>query len=381
MLKIAFSLPDKINLDTFLHQSIFQDSSNTCEPSCWDIVRGILPSLQFIINRDQDSLKWKCKLKSNVPDVHPNSSYSSIDPFGNDYFCKICSYELCNAYFHCNGCETILGKDFNICIECFKEDAYCKNIEMNHQNENLMSSHFHHCGRPSMKCCHPSSECLECSFCQKCLLSTCICHKSFQKRYRFYSVDQQQARLEQCQQLIHGNYVKYSIETEHRLRGEAMIPMNIKEADQTVDDVGASATDSEPRNVDLELSSKDIIAPRDDLASNLVSIMGMDIEDKKVTDSVTYTPSLKQRTDTPSKQRTDTLDLLCQKAVECYVGWTTGRKEVNAQLDVAEVVREGKRMRPSLVRTETLDKCCKIFETNKDSLQVLVAPSDFPEAV
>ena len=54
----------------------------------------------------------------NTPDVLHDPQKVTVDPFGNDFFCMLCHQELGNAYIHCDGCEVILQKDFNICISC-----------------------------------------------------------------------------------------------------------------------------------------------------------------------------------------------------------------------------------------------------------------------
>jgi hypothetical protein len=170
-------------------------------------------------------MKWKRAKNSELPDADPETPNNSVDPFGNDYVCKICFHELSNTYFHCIGCETIMSKDFNICIKCFREESYLVNIEMSPPNVYPMASHYHHFGDPKARCCHLLSTCLECAVCQKCSFCLCVCHKSFQRRCRFFSTADKEEMLENCARVIEGNDVKYSIETLHRLRGEVMIPI------------------------------------------------------------------------------------------------------------------------------------------------------------
>lgn len=55
----------------------------------------------------------------DIPDSQKKDS--SIDAYGNDYFCKICQRELSNIYFHCEGCENLLAKDFNVCPDCYND--------------------------------------------------------------------------------------------------------------------------------------------------------------------------------------------------------------------------------------------------------------------
>ena len=69
-------------------------------------------------------------MKDQVPESHLNPLTRPIDPFGNDYTCKICDRELANTYFHCEGCEELIKKDYNICEECFTEDRFKCNTAM-----------------------------------------------------------------------------------------------------------------------------------------------------------------------------------------------------------------------------------------------------------
>jgi hypothetical protein len=97
------------------------------EQDALTVLKGILPSLSMVVSRHKTSVD-EAKIaalengarhpKLSVaerPDAWENPQLFSVDPYGNDFFCKICSYELSNIYFHCDGCEKILSKDFNIC--------------------------------------------------------------------------------------------------------------------------------------------------------------------------------------------------------------------------------------------------------------------------
>ncbi len=55
-----------------------------------------------------------------MSDSTRNPQISTVDPFGNDFFCGLCNQELGNVYLHCDGCEQILKKDFNSCVSCHK---------------------------------------------------------------------------------------------------------------------------------------------------------------------------------------------------------------------------------------------------------------------
>lgn len=214
ILAIAKQLPANVIPDTS-NAFVVPESNNECELSYWNLARGILPSLQYVTERDSKALKWNHVPVADLPDTYPNSSGISINPFSNNYFCHICSHELANTYFHCQGCEKILLKNFNICIKCFQEDAYRVNMEMNPNKVQPIASHIHHFGTPQDRCSHVSTECSECSVCGKCALGTCKCHQTFERRCRFYTVERQQAIVEHCVRVVEGNTIKYSVETEH----------------------------------------------------------------------------------------------------------------------------------------------------------------------
>ena len=101
--------------------------SLTCAvtPDPKKVLRGILPSLsELVVRHKADIAKVKKKLgddrmisRNVIPDSWENPRLCSIDPYGNDFLCVLCRVEVSNPYMHCNGCEELLKKDFNICIE------------------------------------------------------------------------------------------------------------------------------------------------------------------------------------------------------------------------------------------------------------------------
>jgi hypothetical protein len=254
VLKIADTLPPDLNRHS-PEQPVSLGSCTEYALASWEVARGILPSLRYIVHRDCNSHTARAKeIESNVmefddlPDTHPKKLHNTIDPFGNDYFCKICSHELANTYFHCDGCESLLAKDFNVCTECFNDGSFYVNVEMHQWNKTAMASHFHHLGKPPLKRCSNSLDCMTCSNCRKCLYCNCVCHTKFQKRRRFYTEDRQQAILERCSQLTQGHDIKYATETECRLEGESMSPIQdllrptLLETSDTVSEVATMET-------------------------------------------------------------------------------------------------------------------------------------------
>merc|ERR1711862_31189 len=78
------------------------------------------------------------------PNSHENPQKFPVDPYGNsDFMCKLCSQELSNIYFHCDGCEQLLSKDFNICIQCYSEKTYMINYQMHPMNPKRHSTINH----------------------------------------------------------------------------------------------------------------------------------------------------------------------------------------------------------------------------------------------
>ena len=104
------------------------ENCNSVSPEPITVLRGILPSLSRVVATHKLAVesyklsterlrkgKMPTLRAARLPDSWQNPSQAAIDPYGSDYFCKICNYELSNIYLHCDGCEMLLQKDFNIC--------------------------------------------------------------------------------------------------------------------------------------------------------------------------------------------------------------------------------------------------------------------------
>ena len=66
-------------------------------------------------------LPWDC-----VSKAHSNLCFRlcyAIRYGDCGFVCKLCKEELSNVYMHCDGCEKLLNKDFNICQE-FQKTQY-----------------------------------------------------------------------------------------------------------------------------------------------------------------------------------------------------------------------------------------------------------------
>jgi hypothetical protein len=86
----------------------------TCHLQRQDIARGILPSLRYLVKKELLAGSWgmdRTEYENGVeiteakrrPDSHLDSMYTQIEPYGSDFFCKICYQEISNTYFHCEG--------------------------------------------------------------------------------------------------------------------------------------------------------------------------------------------------------------------------------------------------------------------------------------
>ena len=214
-------------------------ASTEYRPTWKEIARGILPSLNHVVKRDRKandcdecgSTKRRRTITGialtvdAVPDRKRDPSLHSIDPHGNDYFCKLCDQELSNPYFHCGGCEKLLAKDFNICSQCFAERKFLQNILMHTMTETTMASNFHHVGETTGGC--DCGDPIACLACKKCDLCSCNCHKKFAKKFRFFTEARQEEIRKGCEELVGDDEIKYARETECRLDGVVMVPVSV----------------------------------------------------------------------------------------------------------------------------------------------------------
>lgn len=213
----------------------------SCCPSESDLIAGILPSLRYIQKRDRsaaesansenrDNLHKGVKLKkAKKPDTFHDPAVYPVDPYGSDYFCMVCNQELSNSYFHCNGCEVLLNKDFNICSRCYSEEKFLARIQV-HPTSNKWYSDVNHIGNTertadSRGCpCH-AGRCRACpeAYCKCC---SCQCHKVFTNQFRFIDQEAADKLIRNCEKIVNGAEVKFSQETEARLHRSFL--MNVR---------------------------------------------------------------------------------------------------------------------------------------------------------
>jgi len=169
---------------------------NVSEPDAKTVLRGILPSLEYIVRRHELAMETSTRSRDvkieRRPDTWRDPMHYSIDPYGNDYFCRGCGVELSNVYYHCLGCEQLLSKDFNICSNCHKAGRY-KVFEQMHASKRR-DEQFNHTGND------PHSK-----------------HGKFSLHYRFMDLIEERSLLEKCRSFVGSDLVARSEETKARL--------------------------------------------------------------------------------------------------------------------------------------------------------------------
>lgn len=149
------------SLESFLPfgRSDSREQVVTSIPDAKTICRGILPSLRHVMKQQLTTLGNASSSASTSesrgervtiakrPNTHEDPLEFPLDPYGLDGFaCKLCSRELSNVYYHCDGCEKLLSKDFNICLECHKDQKFMCTVIMHPTNPKRHAS-LNHTGK------------------------------------------------------------------------------------------------------------------------------------------------------------------------------------------------------------------------------------------
>lgn len=216
-------------------------------PNMIEVTKGILPSLEVLVQRSiaptklvtaatlNPELRSQCvdallfgvgiTFINAVPDADVNPAARTTDPYGNDYSCRLCSKELPNLYFHCEGCEKLLGKDYDICPSCFSDGSFLRLTKMSGVVDKKFSDYQHtgqtvdYFGSKECRCkqglCH-GCKTKDISPCRVC---SCKCHKKFSQRYRFRTNDETELLLQKCISAAGNEKIPYYLETVHRLQG------------------------------------------------------------------------------------------------------------------------------------------------------------------
>jgi hypothetical protein len=221
--------------EALARQSLIENETPTKEI----IAKGLLPSLDVLVTRatepielvnvntlcaglqssDNADLLSGVKLVTTTIAADADQYPRVIDPYGNDYTCKLCDKELANQYFHCEGCEALLKKDYNICRDCFTTGAFLHFTPMSDSPHRFCDQH--HTGqtvknRASRGCPCKQGSCHVCKNCKNC---SCKCHKKFSKRYRFRDDEATIEVLRKVQRVAGDDTIPFYRETVLRLNG------------------------------------------------------------------------------------------------------------------------------------------------------------------
>ena len=194
--------------------SVVESHSHGSEPRPMTVLSGILPSLQDVVQRhisavlgEQESFRNATKRAKvtieEKPDTWQNLATPCSDPYveSEDFFCKFCKGELSNIYMHCNGCETLLRQDYNICTSCHSKKKYKRNPN---SGTTACSSLLQHTGNmtgTSSSCsgCIGGKKCTVCNFCTGC---SCNCHQQFTLHYRFMHISDEEQLLKDVEKIV-----------------------------------------------------------------------------------------------------------------------------------------------------------------------------------
>jgi len=156
-------------------------------------LKGYAKCLDLLIGiQEEQSIEVKCDPDSI--DTWVGLELQSIDPYLVEGFeCKICRTELNQRYAHCRGCEVLLQKDWNVCLQCLGKKEH-----LQHTAASSVSSRAH--GPVQRRAHNPHRKIVECEECHKCVCCQCTCHQQFEVRYRF-ELPNDRTRLRQWSQL------------------------------------------------------------------------------------------------------------------------------------------------------------------------------------
>ena len=178
-------------------------------PSSLQVLRGLLPSLSYVVDRHKKAHENAKQMEANGdekrkvsvaprPDTWEAPDKASIDPWGHgDMSCNGCGAEISQCYMHCDGCEKLLSKDFNVCVDCHSKRKYECFHQVNPVNDRRHAS-VNHVGdmnhdRKGGCPCKNGPKCKVCTYCLGC---SCRCHKSFTMHLRFMSIEDEETLLQ-----------------------------------------------------------------------------------------------------------------------------------------------------------------------------------------
>ena len=189
--------------------------------SSLEVLRGLLPSLSYIVNRHKTAYKKAKQMEANgdekrkvsiAPraDTQEVPESAKIDPWSHgDMSCKSCGAEISQCYMHCDGCEKLLSQDFNICLKCHDSRKHEIFYQMCPFNSRRNAS-VNHVGNMAYDRCIDRGTCVckngsKCKICNYCLGCSCRCHKAFTMHLRFMSMKDEEALLQRVVAAVGSN--------------------------------------------------------------------------------------------------------------------------------------------------------------------------------
>ena len=162
-----------------------------------------------ILNEDEEkrySFEYDTSLRRDKkPNAFQNPAKFPVDPYGvTGFFCQLCHMELSNMYLHCEGCEIILNKDFNICLRCYQEERDKVFVKMHPTDCDTLSSAHHTGNYPKASkagSCKPK-EFTKCKYCQSCPCCSCSCHLRYSAHLRFFNEENEEAVLKRVEEAV-----------------------------------------------------------------------------------------------------------------------------------------------------------------------------------
>lgn len=228
--KICLAIPERVLLCTAKQMITQCDSKKHQFPAPKTVLQGIKKSLIEVVN---DHLSLYSKKQTGGNDVNDNGekkhrvtiakntdAYTKgldvIDPYTNDFFCKICHKELSNMYLHCDGCDMLLGKDYNLCVNCHDNRLYENLHEMHHDKKSSkeVNSKKNHTGNMCKKIrkdgrktntCKCKVNVENCEHCKLCTGCSCVCHTNFTLRFRDMTIDDEMQLCENVEKKLNYN--------------------------------------------------------------------------------------------------------------------------------------------------------------------------------
>lgn len=183
------------------------------------ILRGLLPALEFVVSHEKRSVLLATSQKVGNPNTSENPDLFPVDPYGNsDYTCSICFQELCNTYMHCQGCERLLGKDYNVCTECHALGKHREFVIKNSWVDSVDSCINHTGAFPASThegySCGKTKLCPFCRFGRECC---CRCHSEFSLEQRFFRQEQLCKLLSGTRKIVGEETIPFSDQVFPRL--------------------------------------------------------------------------------------------------------------------------------------------------------------------